>query len=55
MNREKCYNIQEEKGFLIWIAWPPDPIPNPQTGSPKLPASRKDWLFWQYSFGEHNT
>lgn len=43
------------KEFPFWIAWPPTPIPNPQTANPNLPASRKDWLFWQYSFGEHNT
>lgn len=41
--------------FPFWIAWPPTPIPDPQTASPLLPVSRKDWLFWQYSFGEHNT
>jgi GH25 family lysozyme M1 (1,4-beta-N-acetylmuramidase) len=43
------------KEFPFWIAWPPDPIPDPQTANPKLPTSRKDWIFWQYSFGEHNT
>lgn len=43
------------KEFPLWIAWPPTPIPDPQTANPSLPASRSDWVFWQYSFGEHNT
>lgn len=43
------------KEFPFWIAWPPTPIPDPQTANPNLPAARKDWIFWQYSFGEHNT
>lgn len=43
------------KEFPLWIAWPPKPIPDPQTSNPLLPVSRSDWVFWQYSFGEHNT
>jgi GH25 family lysozyme M1 (1,4-beta-N-acetylmuramidase) len=55
------------KEFPLWIAWPPTPIPDPQTTNPRLPIigwtarlmsligrSPLTWTFWQYSFGEHN-
>ena len=43
------------KTYPLWIAWPPDPSPDPQIANPRMPAARSDWAFWQYSFGEHNT
>jgi GH25 family lysozyme M1 (1,4-beta-N-acetylmuramidase) len=43
------------KNYPLWIAWPPTPMPNPQTSNPLMPTSRSDWKIWQYSFGEHNT